>query len=60
MLFQFNTDNFLDGNDGVATQVEAMVRRKLDRVSDRLSRVEFISATLTAPKGGTTSDAQSS
>lgn len=52
MLFQFNTDNHVDGNEAVSDQVEAIVRRKLGRVESRLSRVEVHIGDVNGPKGG--------
>ena len=52
MLFQFNSDNVIDGHEGVAARVEEIVRAKLDRVSDRLSRVEVHVGDVNGPKDG--------
>ena len=52
MLFQFNTDSVIDGQQDVAARVEEIVRGKLDRVADRLSRVEVHVGDVNGSKGG--------
>lgn len=52
MLFQFNTDNHLDGDAAVSEKVEAIVRKRLARVEGRLSRVEVHIGDVNGPKGG--------
>lgn len=52
MQFQFNSDNRVKGDARVAAQIEALVRGTLDRVSDRLSRVEVHVADVNGPRRG--------
>lgn len=52
MQFQFNSDNRIDGDAAVAEQVETLVRGRLERVSDRLTRVEIHVGDVNGPKGG--------
>lgn len=52
MQFQFNSDNQVAGDDGLADRVEALVRSKLDRVKDRLTRVEVHVGDVNGPRGG--------
>ena len=40
MQFQFNSDHTVMGTENVATRIEAMMRDKLARFEDRLTRVE--------------------
>lgn len=40
MDFQFNTDNIVDGTQGLADKAEARVRHTLRHVTRRLTRVE--------------------
>lgn len=40
MLVQINSDNQINASEAVIAEVEAEVRRRLDRHADRLSRVE--------------------
>ena len=40
MQFQFNSDSSVMGTEEVATRIEAMMREKLARFEDRLTRVE--------------------
>ena len=40
MQFQFNSDSSVMGTENVAERIEAMVREKLVRFEDRLTRVE--------------------
>lgn len=40
MQFQFNSDHSVMGTENVATRIEAMMREKLARFEDRLTRVE--------------------
>jgi hypothetical protein len=41
MEFQFNTSNSITGDDDVRARIEAVVRRKLDRIAGDLTRVEL-------------------
>lgn len=52
MQFQFNSDNRISGHEGVAEQIETLVRGRLDRVSDRLTRVEVHVGDVNGPRGG--------
>jgi ribosome-associated translation inhibitor RaiA len=52
MQFQFNSDNRISGHADVAEQVETLVRGRLDRVADRLTRVEVHVGDVNGPKGG--------
>lgn len=40
MQFQFNTDSSVMGTNNVATRIEDMVREKLARFGERLTRIE--------------------
>lgn len=40
MQFQFNSDSSVMGTENVATRIEEMMREKLARFEDRLTRVE--------------------
>ncbi|WP_108788512.1 HPF/RaiA family ribosome-associated protein [Erythrobacter sp. Alg231-14] len=40
MQFQFNSDSSVMGTENVAERIEAMVREKLARFEDRLTRLE--------------------
>ncbi|MEE4201869.1 HPF/RaiA family ribosome-associated protein [Erythrobacter sp.] len=40
MQFQFNSDSSVMGTENVATRIEDMVREKIARFADRLTRVE--------------------
>lgn len=40
MQFQFNSDSSVMGTENVAERIEAMVREKLSRFEDRLTRIE--------------------
>jgi hypothetical protein len=52
MQFQFNSDNRVSGDAAVAEQIEALVRGRLERVSDRITRVEVHVGDVNGPKGG--------
>lgn len=52
MQFQFNSDNRVVGDTAVAEDVEALVRGRLSRISDRLSRVEVHIGDVNGPRGG--------
>jgi len=41
MLIQINTDSNIKGDDALAQQVDAVVRNTLDRLSERITRVEI-------------------
>jgi hypothetical protein len=50
--FQFNSDNRVTGDADVTARVETLVRGRLERVSDRLTRVEVHVGDVNGPKGG--------
>lgn len=52
MQIIFNTDNRIDGHDGVASESETLLAGRLERFSERLSRVEVHVADLNGPRGG--------
>ena len=52
MQFQFNSDNQIDGTNDVAEEVETLVRHKLDRVRDHITRVEIHVGVENVAKGG--------
>lgn len=52
MQFQFNSDKQVRGDAELAGQMEALVRGRLEHVSDRLSRVEVHVGDVNGPRGG--------
>lgn len=52
MQFQFNSDNQIDGTEEVADRIEEMVRRKINRISGHITRVEVHVVDVNAKKGG--------
>jgi ribosome-associated translation inhibitor RaiA len=52
MQFQFNSDNRITGDMAVKERVETLVRGRLERVSDRLTRVEVHVADVNGPRQG--------
>jgi hypothetical protein len=52
MQFQFNSDNQVPGDADVADRVETLVRARLDRISDRLSRIEVHVGDVNGSRGG--------
>ena len=53
MLVQLSTDSNIDGTEGLALQVEAIVRDTLGHFSDQLTRVEVhLSDTNSSAKSG--------
>ena len=52
MQFQFNSDNQIECTDDVAGHIETLVRHKLDRVRDQITRVEVHVGVESAAKGG--------
>jgi len=52
MQVQFNSDSSVMGTDNVAERIEAMLREKLARFSDRLTRLEVHVSDENAGKGG--------
>ncbi|KWV92392.1 ribosomal protein L11 methyltransferase [Erythrobacter sp. YT30] len=52
MQFQFNSDSSVMGTENVAERIEAMMREKLARFEDRLTRVEVHVSDENARKGG--------
>jgi hypothetical protein len=57
MQIQVNTDNATDGREGLVARVEAHVRDRLSRFSDRLSRVELHLSDVNGDRGGATNTA---
>ena len=53
MLIQVNRDNQLTPDEAPAEQIEDIVRARLSRVADRLTRVEVHVGDVNASKGGT-------
>jgi hypothetical protein len=51
MQFQFNSDNRVSGDAAVAEQLEALVRGRLSRIADHLSRVEIHVGDVNGPRG---------
>lgn len=52
MQFQFNSDSSVMGTENVAERIEAMMREKLARFEDRLTRLEVHVSDENAAKGG--------
>jgi hypothetical protein len=52
MQFQFNSSNQVTGDRDVAARVETLVRGRLKRISDRLTRVEVHVGDVNGPRGG--------
>lgn len=52
MQFQFNSDSSVMGTENVAERIEAVVRQKLARFEDRLTRLEVHVSDENANKGG--------
>ena len=52
MLFQFNTDAHIQGNEGLAEVAEKAVTSALGHLTDRLSRIEVHLADVNSAKGG--------
>lgn len=52
MQFQFNSDNRVPGDTAVAERVEALIRGRLGRILDRLSRVEVHIGDVNGPRSG--------
>lgn len=52
MQFQFNTDSSVMGTANVSERIEAMVREKLARFEDRLTRVEVHVSDVNGSKHG--------
>lgn len=52
MQFQFNTDSSVMGTRDVATRIEARVRQRLARFSERLTRVEVHVSDVNGAKHG--------
>jgi hypothetical protein len=52
VLVKINTDNRIDGHQGLARRLEAMVEEKLLRFGDRLTRAEVHVRDLNGPAGG--------
>ena len=52
MQFQFNSDSSVMGTEEVATRIEAMMREKLARFEERLTRIEVHVSDENGAKGG--------
>lgn len=52
MQFLFNSDNQIDGDTSMAERVERIVRRRLSRVEERLTRVEVHVSDVDGPRSG--------
>ena len=52
MQFQFNSDNRITGDLAVAGRMETMVRGRLGRIADRLTRVQVHVSDVNGPKRG--------
>ncbi len=52
MQFQFNTDSSVMGTEDVAVRIEAQVRHRLARFSERLTRVEVHVSDVNGSKHG--------
>lgn len=52
MQFQFNSDNQTDGDAGMADHVETIVTAHLDRILDRLTRLEVHVGDVNGARGG--------
>lgn len=52
MQFLFNSDNQIDGDTDMAERVEGMVRTKLSRIEERLTRVEVHVRDVDGPRSG--------
>lgn len=52
MLFQFNSNNQVDGTEDVAKRIEEVVRRKVNRIASHIMRVEVHFGDVNATKGG--------
>ncbi len=52
MQFQFNSDSSVMGTENVAERIEEMVREKLARFEDRLTRIEVHVSDVNAAKHG--------
>lgn len=52
MQFQFNSDNQISGEADLASRLETLVRTRLDRVLDRLTRIEVHVGDDNGPRGG--------
>jgi hypothetical protein len=50
--FQFNSDNQIEGDAGMAERVESLVRTKLSRIAERLTRVEVHVGDVDGPRSG--------
>ncbi len=52
MQFQFSSDNQTDGGNDMAGRVEQIVRARLARIQDRLTRVEVHVGDVSGPRDG--------
>lgn len=52
MLFQFNSDNRVEGDAGTEQRVRELVENRLGHVADRVTRVEVHVGDVNGPRGG--------
>jgi hypothetical protein len=52
MLFQFNSDNRIEGTVETEERVRGIVESRIRRVANRLSRVEVHVSDINGPRGG--------
>ena len=52
MQFQFNSDNRTSGDTNMAARVEEIAKARLERIEDRLTRVEVHVGDVNGPRGG--------
>lgn len=52
MQFQFNSDNQTRGDNSMAARAEEVATGRLERIADRLTRVEVHVGDVNGPRGG--------
>jgi ribosome-associated translation inhibitor RaiA len=52
VIVQIHTDNHIENTDGLKAQVESLVAGAVERVSDRVSRVQVHLGDVNSSKGG--------
>lgn len=50
--FQFNSENQISGTEDVAAQVEQIIRARISRIEDRLTRIEVHIGDVNGPRSG--------